>query len=73
MLTPKDKQVDVVVQTSDENGQQISHPVGSYAAPCTVMVTAPNGDITAVKCCQRHARRARRRDDVVVVSRRPGG
>ncbi|MDB4952449.1 MAG: Cobalt-zinc-cadmium resistance protein CzcA [Myxococcales bacterium] len=28
-------QVDVALQTSDENGQQIQHPLGVFAGPCT--------------------------------------
>lgn len=67
-LQPKDKQVDVVVQTSDETGQQINHPVGTFAAPCTVMDTAPHGDITAVKCADATLEARANGDDLVVMN-----
>src|SRR5206468_6299596 len=44
------------------------HPVGTFTAPCTVMDTAPKGDITAVKCADATLDARADGDDIVVAS-----
>jgi CzcA family heavy metal efflux pump len=55
------KQVDVVVQTSDENGQQVSHPVGSYTGPCKTQGAR-------VTCADATLEWKQQGDDIVVTS-----
>jgi hypothetical protein len=52
-ITQGDGSAEVFLQTTDETGAQVSHPLGTYPGKCRVVVPAPEMKAaTAVQCNQ---------------------
>ena len=50
-ISPKDGSADVFLQTTDETGKQVSHPVGTYEGECTIITPAADMKaLTGVAC-----------------------
>lgn len=71
-VTPAGEMADIFLQTTDEVGQQVSHPVGRYKGTCEPITPAPEMNaITGVRCTaggggtELHA--VKRADEIIVV------